>query len=103
MTIFTQFEPSKILQSDNGLEFVATVITELKHIWTDLLIIHGRPRHPRSQGCIERANGDLEIKLGKWIQDNQKGWSPLSCVWYEYLSLILLPKHPERYDLNTHI
>jgi len=75
MTIFTQFEPSKILQSDNGLEFVATVITELKHIWTDLLIIHGRPRHPRSQGCIERANGDLEIKLGKWIQDNQKGWS----------------------------
>jgi hypothetical protein len=73
------------------------------HIWTDLLIIHGLPRHPQSQGCIERANGDLEIKLGKWIQDNQKGWSPLSCVWYEYLSLILLPKHPERYDLNTHI
>ena len=51
------------------------MITELKHIWTDLLIIHGRPRHPQSQGCIERANGDLEIKLGKWIQDNQKGWS----------------------------
>lgn len=21
-----------------------------------------------------RANGDLEIKLGKWIQDNEKGW-----------------------------
>jgi hypothetical protein len=23
----------------------------------------------------ERANGDLEIKLSKWIQDNQKRWS----------------------------
>jgi transposase InsO family protein len=64
MTIFTQFGPPKILQSDNNRAFVATVITELKHIWTDLLIIHGRPRHPQSQGCIERANGDLEIKLG---------------------------------------
>ena len=75
MTIFTQFGPPKILQSDNSRAFVATVITELKHIWTDLLIIHGRPRHPQSQGCIERANGDLEIKLSKWIQDNQKRWS----------------------------
>jgi hypothetical protein len=27
------------------------------------------------QGCIEKANGDLEINLGIWIQDNQKGWS----------------------------
>ena len=75
MTIFSQFGPPNILQSDNGLEFVATVITELKPIWTDLLIIHGRPRHPQSQGCIERANGDIAIKLGKWIQENQKGWS----------------------------
>ena len=74
MTIFTQFGLPKILQSDNGHEFVATVITELKYIWTDLLIIHGCPRHPQSQGCIERANGDLEIKLSKWIQDNQKRW-----------------------------
>ena len=75
MTIFTQFGPPKILQFDNGREFVTKMITELKHIWTDLLIIHGRPRHPQSQGCIERANGDLEIKLSKWIQDNQKRWS----------------------------
>jgi hypothetical protein len=28
-----------------------------------------------SQVYIERANGDLEIKLSKWIQDNQKRWS----------------------------
>ena len=32
MTIFTQFAPPKILQSDNGRQIVVTVITELKHI-----------------------------------------------------------------------
>ena len=39
-------------------------------MWPDMHIIHGRPRHPQSQGCIERANGDLQVKLGKWLDEN---------------------------------
>lgn len=40
-----------------------------------MIIINGRPRHPQSQGCVERANGDLELKLGKWLEENEgKGW-----------------------------
>ena len=63
--IFSLFGPPKILQSDNGKEFVATVIKELANVWKGLIIINGRPRHPQSQGCVERGNGDLQIKLGK--------------------------------------
>ena len=73
--IFTQFGPPLILQSNNGRTFVATMISQIKHIWTDHIIINGSPIHPQYQGCIEKANGDLDINLRIWIQDNQKGWS----------------------------
>ncbi len=48
--IFIDFGAPKILQSDNGREFVAEVILELKKIWPSMLIINGRARHPQSQG-----------------------------------------------------
>ena len=55
-----------ILQSDNGKEFCASVIKELMEMWPSVKIINGRPRHPQSQGLVERANGLLQQKLGKW-------------------------------------
>ena len=74
---FCTYGPARILQSDNGREFTAQVISDLKTIWPELVIIHGRPRHPQSQGCIEhveRANGDLQSKLGKWMDQNGDNW-----------------------------
>ncbi|CAF2943784.1 unnamed protein product [Rotaria sp. Silwood2] len=47
-SIFYQFGPPKILQSDNGREFVAKVILDLTKLWPGLLIVNGRPRHPES-------------------------------------------------------
>jgi hypothetical protein len=39
-------------------------------------IINGRPRHPHSQGLVERANGILQQKLGKWKeQTGRNDWS----------------------------
>ena len=74
--MFCSFGPAKILQSDNGKEFVAKVVTEISNLWPGLVIIHGRPRHPQSQGCVERGNGDLQLKLGKWIDEHDdQGWS----------------------------
>ena len=35
-----------ILQSDNGAEFTASVVGELKIMWPDLLLVHSKPRHP---------------------------------------------------------
>lgn len=61
--IFLLFGAPSILQSDNGSEFTANVIEELKMIWTTLKLVHGKPRHPQSQGSIERANGDMKVSF----------------------------------------
>ncbi|GES80336.1 KRAB-A domain-containing protein 2-like [Rhizophagus clarus] len=61
--------PLKILQSDNGKEFTATIIKELISLWSTVKIINGHPCHPQSQGLVERANGILQQKLGKWKED----------------------------------
>ncbi|CAB4413344.1 unnamed protein product [Rhizophagus irregularis] len=74
--IFTTFGPPLILQSDNGKEFVSSIIIELVNLWSTIQIINGRLRHPASQGLVERANGILETKLGKWMEDNNRqDWS----------------------------
>ncbi|CAF4516747.1 unnamed protein product, partial [Didymodactylos carnosus] len=48
--LFFLFGPPRILHSDNGKEFVASVITELKSLFPNLCFVRGRPRHPQSQG-----------------------------------------------------
>lgn len=47
------------------------MILDLKLIWPELLIINGRPRHPQSQGLVERSNAVVQQMLGKW-QDSNK-------------------------------
>ena len=56
-----------ILQHDNGREFVNQVVARLKRLWPGCIIVRGRPRHPQTQGSIERANKDVEEILGKWM------------------------------------
>ncbi|CAF5031553.1 unnamed protein product, partial [Rotaria sp. Silwood1] len=74
--LFFVFGPPRLLHSDNGREFVSTVIMELKNLFPDLHFIRGRPRHPQSQGCIERANGVLCDALDKWMStNNSSSWS----------------------------
>ncbi|XP_064079514.1 SCAN domain-containing protein 3-like [Macrobrachium nipponense] len=76
LDIFLLFGAPAILQSDNGSEFTAHVITELKDLWPDLIIVHGKPRHPQSQGSVERANGDIKDMLIAWMSgNNTQDWS----------------------------
>jgi hypothetical protein len=46
MDIFLLFGAPHILQSDNGSEFTAQIISDLKELWPELVIVHGKPRHP---------------------------------------------------------
>jgi hypothetical protein len=46
LDIFLLFGAPHILQSDNGREFTANIIKELKDMWTDCTLVHGKPRHP---------------------------------------------------------
>ncbi|XP_068205367.1 KRAB-A domain-containing protein 2-like [Palaemon carinicauda] len=76
LDIFLTFGAPDILQSDNGREFVNAVIAELSTIWPELKLVTGRPRHPQSQGAVERLNGVIQDKLAIWIQENNsKKWS----------------------------
>jgi hypothetical protein len=68
-----------ILQSDNGSEFVAEVVKELRIIWPDMIIVHGRPRHPQSQGSVERSNQDVSSMIYNWMRDNKSKKWPLGC------------------------
>ena len=65
-----------ILQSDNGSEFTANIITEMKQLWPDMKLVHGKPRHPQSQGSVEHANGAIKDMLLAWLSDNNsKDWT----------------------------
>ncbi|XP_064096547.1 uncharacterized protein LOC135208374 [Macrobrachium nipponense] len=44
LDIFLLIGAPSILQSDNGTEFTAEVITELKLFWPRLVMVHGKPR-----------------------------------------------------------
>ncbi|XP_068234281.1 KRAB-A domain-containing protein 2-like [Palaemon carinicauda] len=68
--IFLLLGSPVILQSDNGSEFTAQIITELRSLWPELSIVHGKSRHPQSQGSVERANGDIKDMLVAWMADN---------------------------------
>ncbi|CAC5393701.1 unnamed protein product [Mytilus coruscus] len=42
----------------------------------ELVIVHGRLRHPQSQGSVERANADIKEMLISWMNDNDtQQWS----------------------------
>ena len=70
MDIFLLLGAPVVLQSDNGSELIANVITELQGLWPDLKLVHDKPRHPQSQGSVERVNGDIKDMLTAWMGDN---------------------------------
>ena len=39
----------------------------LKQMWPDLVIVHGKPRHPQSHGSVERFNCDIRDMLTAWL------------------------------------
>ncbi|KAL4152711.1 hypothetical protein QTP88_000544 [Uroleucon formosanum] len=57
---FTLLGAPTILQSDNGREFSNQIVSNLRNMWPELKIVHGKPRHSQSQGSVERANQDIE-------------------------------------------
>jgi hypothetical protein len=46
--IFTLIGTPSILQSNNGWEFSNNIVLNLKDMWPELKIVHGKPRHRQS-------------------------------------------------------
>ena len=84
-----------ILQSDNGKEFRNAIVSSLKNQWPGLQIVHGRPRHPQSQGGVERANGDIQNILGSWMRENK------SVKWANALPIIMHIKNRKYHTSNN--
>ena len=82
--IFIDFGAPFILQSDNGREFVAKIIEELARMWPQLKLVHGRPRHPKLQGSVERCNQDVELMLQAWLQDNNTSDWVTACRFVQW-------------------
>jgi transposase InsO family protein len=62
------------IQADNGKEFRNRLLLDY-HRDLNVRVIHGRPRHPRSQGQIERANQTIKRCLEKALNGVQeKRW-----------------------------
>lgn len=62
--LFIQEGSPYVLHSDNGLEFKNSRIADLCNV-KKIKIVHGRPRHPMSQGQIERANQTINRSIQK--------------------------------------
>ena len=63
--------PPRVLQSDNGREFVASIISQLASLWPELALVNGRPRHPQSRGSVERGSSSVKDALVAWMRDNE--------------------------------
>jgi hypothetical protein len=71
LDILTILGPPSVLQSDNGREFVNSVLKEVCGLWPSITMINGRPRHPQSQGSIERTHEDLKPMITAWCKENK--------------------------------
>ena len=74
---FCELGPPHFLQSDKGGEFKNNILFSLLNKnWPDTKIVHGKPRHPESQGSVDRANCDLKNALASKMRDNSNdlGW-----------------------------
>jgi transposase InsO family protein len=66
--------PPKILQSDNGGEFIGGILKkQMEEL--GVKVINSSAYHPQSQGRVERLNMTFEIQLGKMVEELQgKRW-----------------------------
>ena len=75
--VFAYFGLPKILLSDNGREFVNVIVQKLVEDWPgEITMINGRPRHPQSQGLIEKGNATVKDMLAcKLYSETQANWT----------------------------
>ena len=81
--IFSIFGVPYILQSDNGREFRNQIVSALKVMCPEMSMVHGRARHPQSQGSVERANSDIKKMLASWMRDNRSTKWSIGCKFLQ--------------------
>ena len=59
---FTMIEELKAAAIPGGQKIEVTVTS-----FPTLVMVNGKPRHPQSQGSVERANSDIKDMLVAWM------------------------------------
>lgn len=67
--IFGFYGPPHILQTDNGTEFIGPRVLQLCNDHS-VVRIHGAPRHPQSQGSVERSNAVVVQRLRALLSEH---------------------------------
>ena len=81
LDIFCDSGSPHILHSDNGREFSNNLLlSTLAEKWPSLKVVHGKPRHPESQGAVERADRDIKDTLFGMMYDHDS-----DLCWIKYL------------------
>ena len=78
-SIWAMYGCPAILHSDNGSEFLGKT-EQVARDWSGntMKIIHGRPRHPESQGMVERSHGPFKKALLAAMEDHStQNWPML--------------------------
>ena len=80
--VFPYLELPKILQSDNGREFVNEIIKQVLKSWPgEVTIINGRPLHSQSQGLVEKGNHLVEMQLQAMKYEHRHSGCVLWADW----------------------
>lgn len=67
-----------IFHTDNGGEFSERALQAMIADWPgQSAVIRGRPRHPQSQGVVERANGEVKRRLQGLRRSDPFQWATL--------------------------
>ena len=69
--VFSETGAPERLQHDCGREFRNQHVKTLPFLFPGMVIERGRPRHPESQGLVERANQDIQKMLYCWMRENK--------------------------------
>ena len=74
---FSIFGSPKILQSDNGSEFVNNVIKAMVTLWPGkCALVNGFVGHSQSQGLVEQGNNSIQCMINARERDEGKNeWS----------------------------
>ena len=78
-SIYSEFGPPKIIQSDQGTEFKGAVITLCKKM--NIKVIRSGSYHPQSQGKVERSHGTWKDKIRYDLLNTEEG----VCDWVSEL------------------
>ena len=88
MDFFCDLGAPLILQSDNGREFKNSLLLNiLNENWPSTKIIHGKPRHPETQGSVERANQDIKRHFTAMMFENSDN------SWVKYVRQVQYKKN----------